>query len=96
MKVLQRKNYEHVFPMQIECRRVVDKYGFAYGNKADFCGSLLEVEAEDIVKHPWDKYPDFSGIDYGVKCPVCGKFIVIDKNDIPKSILESCKEVSVE
>ena len=43
MKILQRKNYEHVFPMQIECRRVVDKYGFAYGNEADFCGSLLEL-----------------------------------------------------
>ena len=95
MKVLQRRNYEHVFPMQIECRRVEDENGFAYGNEADFCGSLLEIGAEDIVKHPWSKYPDYSGIDYGVKCPVCGKFIVIDKDTIPKAILESCKEVSV-
>lgn len=93
MKVIKENNYSDVFPMQIKCKRVVDKYGFAYGKEKDFCGSELEVDAEDIKKHGWDKYPDYSGTDYGVVCPVCGQFVVIDKNKIPKTVLNNAEEI---
>lgn len=95
MKVLRRNNYEHVFPMEVTCRQVVDENGFTNGNKADYCGSLLEVVAEDIKKHSWHKYPDYSGVDYGVICPVCGCFTAIDENTIPQTIKETCEEISL-
>lgn len=93
MKIIKRKSF--LFPMNITCKRIVDKYGFAYGKEADFCGSILEIKENDIVKHEWFKYPDYSGTDYGVKCPVCGKFIVIDKDKLPDQIIKNAKSVSV-
>lgn len=96
MKVLERHEVnEKTFPMIITCNRVVDEYGFAYGDEKDFCGSKLEIEAEDIKKHSWTKYPDYSGIDYGVKCPVCGQFIVIDKRKLPAEIIKIAPETLV-
>jgi len=96
MKVLVKGNYEHVFPMEVKCRRVVDKYGFDNGKEADFCGSVLEVDAEDIVKHPWEKYPDYSGVDFGVICPVCKRFVQIKTDSIPKLIQDAAKKVSLD
>lgn len=93
MKVIKKDNYSNVFPMQIKCKRVVDMYGFSYGKENDFCGSELEVDAEDIKKHGWFKYPNYEGTDYGVVCPVCGQFIVIDKKKIPKTVLNDAKEI---
>ena len=95
MKVIRKGNYNNVFPMKIVCQQVVDKYGFTYGGDHDFCGSELEIEAEDIKKHKWDKYPDYSGTDYAVVCPVCGKFIVVDTSKIPIRVLNNAKEFSV-
>lgn len=94
MKVLKaNKNFENVFPMKVTCTRVVDEYGFSYGDEVDFCGSELEVDASDIKAHKWQKYPDYDGTDYGVLCPVCGQFVVIDKKLIPKSVLILAEEV---
>ena len=93
MRIVEEGNYGNVFPMIVECRRVVDQYGFAYGDAKDFCGSKIEIEIEDIKKRPWFKYPDYSGTDYGFKCPKCGKFVVVDKNKIPKKVLDEAKEI---
>lgn len=95
MKVIGENNFSNIFPMKIKCKRIVDSYGFAYGKAIDFCGSELEVEARDIKKHKWFKYPDYSGTDYGVKCPICNQFILIKKEDIPKIILEQAEEIAL-
>lgn len=93
MKVIERGNYGNTFPMIVECKRVVDEYGYTYGDAKDFCGSKIEIEMEDIKKHKWSKYPDYTGTDYGFVCPVCGKFIVVDKNTIPKRVLDEAEEI---
>lgn len=93
MKVITENKFSNIFPMQIKCKRVVDEYGFSYGQEKDFCGSELEIVAEDIKKHKWFKYPDYKGADYGVVCPICEKFIVIDEKEIPKKILDNAEEV---
>ena len=95
MKVLKENNFTGIFPMKITCKRFVDEYGFAYGKKEDFCGSELEIDSNDIKKHKWSKYPDYSGTDYGVICPVCGQFISIDKNKIPKYVIENAEEIRI-
>lgn len=95
MKVIKKNNFPNIFPMRIKCERVVDKYGFSYGQQNDFCGSILEIEPKDIKKHKWHKYPDYKGVDYGVICPVCGKFIAINEQLIPKHILNNTQEVQL-
>ena len=92
MKVLERNKSFGVFPMLVICQRVADKYGFSYGKENDFCGSKLEIEAEDIKSHDWDKYPDYHGTDYGVICPVCGQFVVIDEKLLPVSVMEKASK----
>lgn len=77
MKVLERG--KSFFPIKVRCEQVVDQYGFSYGEKIDFCGSLLEVEQKDISAKKWYKYPEYHGIDYGIVCPVCGRFIPIQE-----------------
>ena len=87
MKIIKNnQNFDNVFPMTITCARVKDKYGFTYGAEVDFCGSELEIEASDIRRRDWQKYPDYSGTDYGIVCPVCGNFIPIDRDKIPQKI----------
>lgn len=95
MKVIEKGNYGLAFPMIVECKRVVDEYGYAYGDTKDFCGSKIEIEVKDIKKHKWNKYPDYKGTDYGFICPVCGKFVVVDKNKIPKKVLDTAEEIKL-
>jgi hypothetical protein len=86
MRVLNKNDFSDIFPMRVKCEKVVDIYGFSYGNEKDFCGSELEIDAEDIKRHDWFKYPCYKGTDYGVICPVCGKLVVVDTNKIPKRL----------
>ena len=93
MKVIKQGNYNHVFPIQIECKQSTDEYGFTNGDAKDFCGSLLEIEEADIKKHKWFKYPNYEGVDYGVICPVCGNFVIVDESSIPVTIMNSAEEI---
>lgn len=93
MKVIEENRSFGVFPMQIECKRVTDKYGFSYGKENDFCGSKLEIEASDIKAHDWEKYPDYKGTDYGVICPVCGQFVMIDAKNVPESVAKTAEKI---
>lgn len=93
MKIIKTGKIANNFPMIIACKRVVDCYGFSYGKELDFCGTELEVEASDVRKHPWYKYPDYEGIDYGIICPVCGKFVPIDPELIPTQVKKTAAEV---
>lgn len=93
MKILKENKSFGIFPMQVTCKRVEDKYGLAYGKENDFCGSELEINADDIKAHEWDKYPNLQGIDYGVVCPVCKQFIAIDKEVLPLCVMEQAEKV---
>jgi hypothetical protein len=92
MEVIEKNSF-NLFPMEVVCKRIVDENGFAYGSDKDFCGSKLRIDAEDIVAHNWQKYPNYKGIDYGVKCPVCGQFIVINTEKVPEPIKKSAKKI---
>lgn len=92
MKVLGEPT-NSVFPMQIVCRHQVDREGYSYGSKADFCGRPLEIEEGDVKKHPWSKYPDYHGVDYGIICPICRMFTTIDEDKLPKHVKENAKEI---
>lgn len=85
-----------VFPMKVRCGQIDDGSGLSYGRAVDFCGHELEVETDDIVKHPWFKYPDYKGVDYGVICPVCGMFVQIEEEKLPQQVKETARDVSVE
>ena len=95
MKVIKVNNFTDVFPLRITCKRVIDKYCFSYGHEKDFCGSELEVDATDIKKHNWFKYPCFNGTDYGVICPICGNFIPVNVNEIPSKVRKEAEEISL-
>jgi len=95
MRIIEEGNFGNVFPMVVKCQRVVDRYGYGYGDAKDFCGSKIEIEREDVKKHKWFKYPDDKGTDYGFICPKCGKFVAIDINKIPKQVLDDAEEISI-
>lgn len=95
MKVLTENKFSNVFPMRVTCKRVVNEFGFSYGKKKDFCGSELEIDAGDIKRHIWHKYPDFFGEDYGVICPICGGFIPLDKRDIPVFVMNKAETIII-
>jgi hypothetical protein len=94
MKIIKENSkFENVFPMRITCKQIRDKYGFTYGDAVDFCGSELEIEAEDIKKHGWEKYPNYSGTDYVVVCPICKSFIMIDEKLLPQKVKDNAESV---
>lgn len=93
MKIIENNSGKNSFPRRVTCEVVCDRYGYTYGNKNDFCGSILEIEVSDIKKHEWSKYPDYKGVDYGVICPVCGKFIMLDSDSLNSIIKSEAPEV---
>ena len=57
MRVIEEGNYGNTFPMTVECKRVVDRYGFAYGDTKDFCVSMETLEAlTDLLERAEDYY----------------------------------------
>ena len=95
MRVVEENRSFGVFPMEIICQRVVDRHGFSYGKANDFCGSKLEIEADDIKAHDWEKYPDYKGTDYGVICPVCGQFVMISEENVPESVAKKAEKIKL-
>lgn len=97
MKILERRNehIDNVFPMRCKCHYQKDVFGLGYGDAKDYCGSELEINASDIVKHPYSKYPNISGDDYGYVCPVCKHFIPIDTKNIPVEVMYNAPKISV-
>ena len=94
MKIIKKnEKFENTFPMTIVCEQVKDKYGYTYGEKVDFCGSELEIEASDIKRHDWEKYPATSGTDYGVVCPVCGRFLMLDADKLPQKVKDEAPSI---
>lgn len=93
MKIIEN-NAKSNFPIRVICEQIRDKYGYTYGAKNDFCGSVLEIEASDIKKHPWTIFDD-SGIDYGVACPVCGRFIMLDEDTLNAQVKQEAPVVRV-
>ncbi|MBQ8627181.1 MAG: hypothetical protein IJ419_13615 [Agathobacter sp.] len=89
MKVIEVGNWNNLFPMRVKCERIVDANHFSYGDTKDFCGSVLEIEIEDIERRDWSKYPDYKGYDYGITCPICGKFIPISEDILPESVIKA-------
>lgn len=95
MRIIEN-NLKSGFPMRVTCRMVEDEHGYTYGDENDFCGSILEIEASDIKKHPWEKYmAGDSGIDYGVICPVCGKFIMLDADTLNARVKQEAPVVRI-
>lgn len=56
------------------------------------CGSVLEIDKNDLLKRKWSKYPDYSGINYGFNCPVCQCFTEIDENNLPEDLKRMAKD----
>ncbi len=95
MKILVN-NYENTdFKLQVLCKQTEDKYGYIYGNAEDFCGSTLEVEADDIREHCWSKgwSAPISGKSYVVVCPLCGEWIEISAEKIPKTVRDNARRI---
>ena len=85
MKILKEPDK---FKKIITCECIKDKHGYGWGDKEDYCGATLEIEAEDICRREWHKYYEH-GIDYGVVCPVCNCFIVVE--DLPSHIKKNAR-----
>lgn len=43
MKIIKENKFSNIFPMQIKCKRVVDCYGFSYGQEKDFVAVNLKL-----------------------------------------------------
>lgn len=59
----------------------------------DYCGAILEVEAEDIYYREYrEDYCSLNSlIDFGVICPCCGCFVQIKEDEIPSHIKNNAK-----
>lgn len=86
MKIIQeRKPFEN-WNLQVDCT------GKNWNQEGKVpCGSTLEIDANDIIKRKWNKYPDESGNDYGFICPVCGCFTEINNKLLTEHLMDMAK-----
>jgi hypothetical protein len=87
MRVIQERKPFETWTIKIEC----DGLNWRQNDKVS-CGSILELNKDDILKREWFKYPDDSGINYGFICPICGCFTQIDDDMLPEGIKTKAKD----
>jgi len=87
MKII-KEGFGENWTMQVKCEAITDELGYVRDGKKEHCGSILEINKDDISRKEWDKYPDISGVDYIVTCPKCHCQIEIPKKDLPDWVVE--------
>ena len=87
MKIIQERKPFETWSIQVDCTG-----GTWEQHEKVPCGSTLEINAEDIYKRGWFKYPDYDGTSYGFVCPICGCFTDIDENILSKHLKNMAKE----
>jgi len=87
MKVLQERKPFEDWTLEITCT------GGNWRQEGKVpCNSMLEINADDLVKRKWFKYPDYEGIDYGFICPICGCFTNLDEKNLTKYLRDMAKD----
>lgn len=71
MKILNQRYAGDNWSMKVDCS------GYGWHQENAPCTSNLEIDANDLLKREWSKYPDESGIAYGFVCPLCNCFTEI-------------------
>lgn len=87
MKIIQERTPFENWNLEVECTGK----NWNQDNKTP-CGSVLEINANDLIKREWSKYPDYSGIDYGFICPVCKCFTEIDQENLSDNLKSMAKD----
>lgn len=82
MKIKEEGNGEN-WSLTIKCETTKDKYGLDWDGDKEHCGSVLEIDKNDIICKPWQKYPDLEGVDYVIVCPKCKCRILIHPDLLP-------------
>ena len=90
MKIIkERKPFEN-WNLEVECTG----NGWNQNGKVP-CGSLLEIDVDDLLKRNWSQSRDDTGIDYGFNCPVCGCFTPIEENKLSEHLKNMAKDYKI-
>lgn len=93
MKILE-EGFGETWSLKVKCECLKDKEGLTYDRDKEHCGSLLEVDKEDITLNHWEKFRN-EGYDYIVICPKCGCRLWIDPDRIPEWVKAKAKSKSL-
>ena len=80
---IKEEGYGENWSLTIKCETTKDEYGLDWDGDKEHCHSVLEIDKNDIIYKPWQKYPDLEGADYIVICPKCKCKIAIDPKLLP-------------
>lgn len=94
MKIIKEGFGADSWTLRVTCMVTKDEYGFSRDTYNYHCGSILEINKDDLYAKEWFKYPDYIGIDYIVRCPKCGCELVIPHEEIPMNIRANVKIVN--
>jgi len=87
MKILKERKPFEDWMLEVNCTGK----NWNQGDKVP-CGSTLEINADDLIKRAWFKYPDDGGINYGFVCPICGCFTEIDDKHLNEHLKNMAKD----
>lgn len=87
MRIIKEKKPLENWRLEVECTG----YGWNQGDKVP-CGSILEIDADDLMKRKWYTYPDSSGMNYGFVCPVCECFTEVNEDNLNGHLKKMAKD----
>ena len=90
MKILE-EGFGEDWKMQIRCECIPDNQGLTYDGDKEHCGSLLEIDKNDVRYNHWEKFRD-EGHDYIVICPKCKCRLWLDPDKLPEWIKTKARE----
>lgn len=81
------------FKKEITCEAFYHIGGTHWHKPKDYCGAVLEIEAEDIYYREYrEDYTTLKTIvDFGVVCPCCDCFIEISGDELPNYVKNKAK-----
>ncbi len=91
MKIISEGHGED-WSLKIKCECVLDNFGFSYDSDKEHCGSILEIDKDDVMTREWFKYPDLEGTDYVVVCPKCQCCLYLNPSLLPDWVKSSCNK----
>ena len=57
MKIIE-EGFGQNWSLQVKCEVVPDEQGLTYDGDEEHCGSLLEIDKDDVLFNHWEKFRD--------------------------------------
>ena len=89
MKIIE-EGFGQNWSLQVRCEPIKDEQGLVYDSDKEHCGSLLEIDKDDVQLNHWVKFRE-DGYDYICICPKCKCKLLLNEKKLPEWVKKKAR-----